>query len=310
MISIVIPNYNGEALLGRHLPGVIEAARREGSAEVIVVDDASTDGSVALLCNEFPSVNIIKLEENTGFGRACMAGVTAAKGDILVLLNTDVSVQPDFLGPLREDLEDEGVFAVSAIDLNRGSAEAPGEVRHPRFRRGFLVHAEHRPSGPPPYETVFAPAGYAAYKKEMFLALGGFDPLYEPFYREDFDVCYRAWKRGWRTVVEPRSLVRHEHERGAILTAHGRARARAMERRNRFLFVWKNVTSRRMLFFRHLAPVAARVLLGWAVLDLRYYVTLGRALVRLPAALRGRREERGVEKYSDGEVCARFGPGG
>ena len=308
MISIVVPNYNGRELLRRNLPKVIEAAQREGRAEVIVVDDASSDGSLELLRSAFPSVRVVALERNAGFGRACMAGARAARGDVLVLLNTDVQVDADFLGPLREDIADESVFAVSAVDLNRGTPQAPREVNRPHFRRGFMVDVPYRAAGPPPFETIYAPGGYSAFRREMFLALGGFDPLYEPFYWEDYDICYRAWKRGWRTVVEPRSLVRHEHEKGAIRATHGRRSVERVSRRNRFLFVWKNVTSRRMFLFTHLLPVAFRLLFGWIALDLRYYLALGRALGRLGVALERRQEERRAERLSDEEVFARLRP--
>ncbi len=306
MISIVSPNYNGRELLRKHLPGVIEAARRETRAEVIVVDDASRDDSVALVRGEFPSVRLVALEENVGFSRACMAGARAARGDVLVLLNSDVSVEPDFLAPLREDMADESVFAVSAVDLNSGTPEAPEELKRPCFRRGFLVYAPRRAAGPPPFETAFAPGGYMACRKSMFLALGGFDPIFEPFYWEDYDLCYRAWKRGWRTVVEPRSRIRHEHEAGAIATHFRRRRIKRVARRNKFLFVWKNVTSRRMLVLRHLLPMAVRLLIGWLALDFGYYLTLARALGRLRPALERRREEQRAEKVSDDELFARL----
>ncbi len=310
MISIVIPNYDGSELLRQNLPGVIEAARREGAAEIIVVDDASRDGSVELVRDAFPSVRVIALETNAGFGAACMAGARAARGDVLVLLNSDVRVEADFLGPRREGLADDSVFAVSAVDLNLGTPEAPREVNRPYFRRGFMVDIPFRAAGPPPFETVYAPGGYSAYRKEMFLALGGFDPLYEPFYWEDYDICYRAWKRGWRTLVEPRSLVRHEHERGAIASTQRRSHIETVSRRNRFLFVWKNVTSRWMLVLRHLLPLLVRITLGWAVLDTGYYLALLRALGRLRAALEGRREEHRAERLTDEEVFARFRRGG
>ncbi|MHC4198396.1 MAG: glycosyltransferase family 2 protein [Planctomycetota bacterium] len=307
MISIVIPNFNGAGLLRENLPLVLDAARREGAVEVIVVDDASADGSVDVLEREFPSVRAIRLERNVGFGRACMAGARAAGGEIMVLLNTDVSVTPGFLAPLLEDLEREGTFAVSAVDTLSGSPEAPVEVRCPGFRKGYIRFDTRPPAGDPPFETLFAPAGYAAYRRDLFLELGGFDPLYEPFYWEDVDVCFRAWKRGWRSLVEPRSLVRHEHDRGSIVSEHGAERVRALNGRNGYLFLWKNVTSRRMFLLRHLLPTARRALTDWAVMDSRFYLTLGRALGRLRLALERRREERRRGRLTDEDVFERLG---
>jgi GT2 family glycosyltransferase len=311
MISIVIPNYNGRQLLEKYVPGVLEAAGREGPAEVILVDDASTDGSADFVAREFPEARLVALERNAGFGRACMAGAEAASGEILVLLNSDVSVEPGFLAPLREALDDETVFAVSAIDLELSSPGDVVEARSPSFRRGFLRVSRRRPKGPPPHETIFVPGGYSAYRKDLFFALGGFDSMYEPFYAEDLDLCYRAWKRGWRSLVEPRSRVRHFHESGSIKSNYGEARARAMTRRNLFLLVWKNVTSRRMLVRRHILPMALRATFGWMVLDFKYSLPLLRALGRLGAALGRRREEleaaKSSFKYTDEDLFARLG---
>ena len=72
MISIVIPNYNGVGLLRRNIPGVLAAAHEEPGTEVVVVDDASSDGSVDVLRREFPSARVVANERNVGFGRACI----------------------------------------------------------------------------------------------------------------------------------------------------------------------------------------------------------------------------------------------
>ena len=95
-VSLIIPNYNGRQLLAENLPQVMAAAR---GAEVIVVDDASTDDSVAWLKQRYPLVRLVSLKQNRRFARACNAGVKAARGEIVVLLNNDVSPQVDFLTP-------------------------------------------------------------------------------------------------------------------------------------------------------------------------------------------------------------------
>src|SRR5690348_5169505 len=108
MISVVIPNYNGEELLKKNLPQVVEESKKyHGEKEIILVDDASEDDSLAflhtfMLHTKSVPIHILQNKRNKGFSSTVNKGVMLAKGDILVLLNTDVSPQEDFLNPLLE----------------------------------------------------------------------------------------------------------------------------------------------------------------------------------------------------------------
>src|SRR3954462_7651360 len=108
--SVVIPNWNGRDLLEKYLPSVVEAM---GGNEIIVVDNGSTDGSAEFLRAAFPSVRVLALPKNLGFGGGSNAGFRAATNDIVVLLNSDMRVAPDFLAPLLEGFRAPAVFAVS-----------------------------------------------------------------------------------------------------------------------------------------------------------------------------------------------------
>src|SRR5687768_13814168 len=112
-VSIVIPNSNGRDLLERYLPSVISAAEALPGSEVVVVDNGSTDGSAAFLRDRFPQVRTLALERNLGFGGGSNAGFRHARNDIVVLLNSDMRVEPSFLAPLVSGFNDEKVFAVS-----------------------------------------------------------------------------------------------------------------------------------------------------------------------------------------------------
>lgn len=102
-VSIIIPNFNGENLLNKHMPDVINASN---GAQIIVVDDASTDGSRELIKQSFPNVMLLCLPKNLRFAAACNAGVKKASGEIIVLLNTDVSPKSDFLNYLVKEFAD------------------------------------------------------------------------------------------------------------------------------------------------------------------------------------------------------------
>src|SRR5689334_4216595 len=111
--SLVVPNWNGRDLLEKFLPSWLEAIARHPGSEVLVVDNGSTDGSADWLRNHYPQVRVLALPQNLGFGGGSNAGFRAATTDVVVLLNSDMRVEPDFLDPLLEDFTDPQVFAVS-----------------------------------------------------------------------------------------------------------------------------------------------------------------------------------------------------
>jgi GT2 family glycosyltransferase len=311
-ISIVIPNYNGSRLLKENLPYVTKAVDcYAGCAEIIVVDDASQDRSIEYLEEHFPEIRTIRIDTNIGFARACETGIRAARHDIILLLNTDVRVTENFINPLVAHFSDTSVFVVSSMSF-RGDSSAPLEsVKIPIFRRGYLkfmdtpdpdVLLEANGDGSPPIYTFYAVGAHCAIDRKKYLSLGGFDSLFHPYYWEDVDLCYRAWKMGWKSIVEPKSVVYHMLS-GPIRSATRSSDIANIIRRNRFLFVWKNITSTRYFYFSHLIPVLLRSLLGVFVVDVRFYRALFSALSRLTLAREHRRQERQrTRQLSDEEI--------
>ena len=94
--SVVIPNWNGKDLLAKYLPSVIQALAGNPCNEIVVVDDASTDGSADFLRAQFPQVHVVALPRNHGFGGCSNAGFQAARNDVVVLLNSDMRVDTGF----------------------------------------------------------------------------------------------------------------------------------------------------------------------------------------------------------------------
>ncbi len=96
-ISVIIPNYNGRHLLQAYLPYTYEAIKKAGTIyEVIIVDDCSTDGSVEFIRAAYPQVNLVVNPENKGFSYACNRGIEIAKCELILLLNSDVKLMPDY----------------------------------------------------------------------------------------------------------------------------------------------------------------------------------------------------------------------
>ncbi len=248
-VSVVIPTWNGRDLLEKYLPSVVVAARFHPDNEVIVVDNASEDGTAEYVHRAFPTVRLLALEKNLGFGGGNNAGVAAARNDIVVVLNNDMRVMPDTFQRLLEGFRGSpGVFAVSAqiffSDPNKRREETgltEGSFQGGLFRVGHLIEET-----PGVYPAFYAGGGSSAYDREMFLELGGFHSLFHPFYIEDTDLSYAAWKRGWQVLYQPAAVVYHEH-RGTIGKRFSPAEIDAVLKRNHVLMVWKNIHSWRLL---------------------------------------------------------------
>lgn len=259
-ISIIIPNYNGAEILQQNLPHVLAAAQeyKKEKVEIIIPDDASTDNSKEIIKKFIERITdkniIVTLIENTnkgerGFSKNVNRGALKATGDILILLNSDVSPQKDFLAPLLKHFENEKVFAVGCLDesMENGKKVLRGRGVG-RWQRGFLVHSK---GSLDKSNTLWASGGSSAFRKTLWDKLRGLDVLYNPFYWEDIDISYRALKAGYQVDFEPQSIVMHEHEKGSIKTKFKEDRIQKIAYRNQFIFVWKNITDR-SLFFSHI----------------------------------------------------------
>lgn len=287
-ISIIIPNWNGRKLLEKNLPAVL-ATR---PSEVIVVDDASPDDSNTFLEKNYPKIKIVKHQKNLGFAVACNSGAKASKGEIVVLLNLDVVPEKDTFQKILPDFEDDKVFAVSFNEPNFSWARI-------FWKNGFIEH-EPGPKANKTHITAWASGGSAAFRKSIWEKLGGFDEIYKPFYWEDIDLGYRAWKRGYKILWEPKAIVHHEHE--AIIGKHfSKEYIDSISERNQLLFIWKNITRPKMIFEHKINlwkklfknPGYTKVVVG--------------ALVKLPFIIPRRVKEFREKKVSDREIFAQFG---
>jgi len=307
--TAVIPNWNGRDLLAAYLPSVIAALGGNPQNEIIVVDNGSTDGSAEFVRQAFPQVTVLALDRNLGFGGGSNAGFRAAKNDIVVLLNSDMQVAPDFLAPLCEGFRDERVFAVSCQIFFRDPHKRREETGLTQgWWQDGTLKVRHRtdPELDDVFPCFYGGGGSCGFDRRKFLELGGFDELLAPFYLEDTDLGYLAWKRGWQVLYQPRSIVYHEH-RGTIGKRFTEAQIQAVLKKNYLLFCWKNIHDWRRLaahfFFSY----------GGALLSLLSGDAPGRsnldgwwrAFRQIPGAVRSRWRARRLALVDDTEAFRR-----
>jgi GT2 family glycosyltransferase len=305
-VTIQILNWDGRGLLEEFLPGVIKAANNH---EVLVVDNGSTDDSVAFLQAEFPQVRVVRLDHNYGFSGGNNLGMKHVGTDIVVLLNNDMAVETSFLQPLLQPFSDPAVFAVASRITMADTAKARFETGKTRARYDAgLFYVWHDVLTPQDESTAalnifWAGGGACAIDRRKFEMLGGFDALYHPFYVEDTDLCYQAWRRGWRSLLAPASRVIHKH-RGTSGPRFGDLFVNNTTRRNHYLFIWKNVTDFGMLLEHVLRlPVIhyQAIFQYGAAFEYRAYL---RAFLLLPRAIRSRWANVGSYSLSDADVLS------
>lgn len=289
-ISIVIPNYNGEHLLKKNLPRVISETMRQGNnetVEFIVVDDGSIDGSKREIKNQIEKIKntkqklkikLLENKRNLGFSSAVNRGVEEARGELVVLLNTDVYPERGFLEAILPHFNDPKVFAVGMLDK---SIEKEGKniVRRGRgiagWRRGMYVHRRGEVNRT---DTTWVSGGSGVFRKSIWKKLGGFDEIYNPFYWEDIDLSLRAIKAGYKILFESKSVVVHEHGRGIIKSNYSPRHIKAISYRNQFLFVWKNANRKQIV--SHLLWLPYHVVRSFLTGDIYFFMGFLWALKR------------------------------
>ncbi|MBQ0059662.1 MAG: glycosyltransferase family 2 protein [Lachnospiraceae bacterium] len=209
-VSIVIPNMNGAAYLRACLESV---RKQQGVTRVIVVDNASTDGSDAMVKEIIPDAQLIRFETNTGFCGAVNAGIAASMDlDYVILLNNDTVIEPDFTRYLVEAMADENVFSAQARMLSMQDASVIDDAGDLYCALGWaFAYGKGKKDGPRYQKSrrLFSCcAGAAIYRISMLKEIGVFDEAHFA-YLEDLDIGWRARLNGYMNIYEPRAVVHH-----------------------------------------------------------------------------------------------------
>lgn len=252
-ISVIVTNWNGLSLLKKNLKQVI--AMSVEADEIIVADDASSDKSVSYLKTlqkQYPKLRLIAHKKNLGFGRNTNDAVSKAKGELIVMLNNDIYPHKNYIKNSLAHFSDSNVYGVGFSEL--------GNENWARFywSGGYLQH-EPGLDVKKTHITGWLSGGGSIVRKDLFQKLGGFDSVYEPFYCEDLDLGYRAWKSGYTLLWEPKCVVEHKHE--STMSKFPKSTLNYVKERNRLLTVWRNIEDPNLLFTNKLALIG-RVLSG------------------------------------------------
>jgi GT2 family glycosyltransferase len=202
------------------------------------VDNCSTEPDADRVRREFPTVEVIVAEKND-YLFSLNPAVEACTEPVVIILNNDMRVDPDFIAPLVRHFADPNVFAATANVYDWEGRQRTTGQRRMALRRWWFYKWWDLSVNTPVY-TLDAGGGSAAFRRDYFVALGGFDTMFRPAYYEDTDLSYRAWMRGWKTVFEPASVIFHRVS-ATIRDSTKETRYRTLIARNHVLFTLKNV---------------------------------------------------------------------
>ncbi len=296
MISVVIPVYKKTGLFLKNLKRNISYLK---SCEIVIVNDNPQETIRKRL--SFPSIILIENKKNLGFGGAVNKGVKKTSGRFVMLLNSDVVLGDEsFKTALPHFKKNKDLFAVSFAQKEKDGSVVGKNIIF--WKNGFMQHsiAPNLDQG----INAWAEGGACIFDKEKFKQLGGFDEIYSPFYWEDIDLSYRAWRSGYEVLFDPKIVVEHFHEStiGSYFTPQT---IKAISYRNQILFVWKNITQL-ALFCRHLFYLVPNLLMMLLKGESQFMKGFYLALQKLPQLSKKRILQKKSFKYSDLNIISKF----
>jgi GT2 family glycosyltransferase len=263
-VSIVILNWNGKHYLQQFLPSVLATSYPD--FKIIVADNASTDGSVAYLTQNFPQVEILIFEQNLGFAKGYNEALKKITADYYVLLNSDVEVTPGWLAPMVEVLQQHESFAACQPKIlaykQKQMFEYAGACGgwidgfgYP-FSRGrvFDICEEDKGQYNDVQEVFWTSGAALLIRRNVFHQVGGFDEFFFA-HQEEIDLCWRMQRAGYKSFCCPQSVVYHV---GGGTLPRGHSRKTFLNFRNNQIMLWKNLHRREKWW-----KIPFRIMLDW-----------------------------------------------
>lgn len=247
--AVVILSYNGFNWHRQFLPGILSEA--PGRYDVVVVDNASIDGTGEKVREYFPDVHVIRLEVNRGFTNGYIQGLSQIESKYYVLLSADFEVSPGWFEPLHALMESDPMIAAVQPKIRywrekhmfeyAGAAGAFIDMLGYPFCRGriFFTLEEDKGQYDEPVETFWASGGCIMLRSDLYHRFGGLDNNFYA-HMEEIDLCWRWKNAGYKVMCEPRSLVYHV---GGSVISYGSPEKVYWNYRNGLILLVKNLPS-------------------------------------------------------------------
>lgn len=304
-LSIIIPTYNRPDLLRPCLEQVTRHAPAD--TEVLVVADASPARQAESVVQSFPAIRLLRLEMRGGFAAAANAGIRAARGDVVELLNDDTEVQAGWAEAALVHFQNTAVAAVAPLVLTWPDGARIDSAGDRYYLGGVAAKRGHGTFPGPAFrqaKMVFGASASSAFYRRSALNEVGLFPESFGSYFEDVDLAFRLQRAGYRAVFEPTSKVLHH-----VGASHGKPGRSLVGRQalNEERVFWRNVPGRKMIAAlpRHLAVLMGKAYRRWEEGTFwPFFWGRLRLLLEVPELVRHRRRLRAL---GTGKDFARWG---
>jgi len=262
--------------------------------EVIVMNDYPQENIIKTTTKIVPEAKVFNNKKNLGFAGNVNLGVLKAKRNYIFLINSDVVLKDNsFLNALDYFKKDRRLFAVGFAQIEKDGKIVGANRAY--FNNGLINHSQQLISNfQQPISNFWAEGGSSIFRKKLLVNLGLFDEFYNPFYWEDIDLSYRAWKAGYKILYDPNIKVEHYHE-STIGKYFDKSRILKIAFRNQMIFQWKNLTDKDLIL-KHLLNIPKFIFIP-GFFD---------ALIRLPKILQARKKTIKLFVKSDKEILSLF----
>jgi GT2 family glycosyltransferase len=266
-VTVVVLNYNSLVHLHDNLDSLMQLDYPPDQVELLLADNASSDGSPEWVTAHYPIVRIVRNSSNLGFAAGNNRGAQAARGEWIAFLNPDTRVAPNWLSELIEPaLRDPEVMCVASkmlswdgatIDFGDAAINFMGWGCQPGYGSPRINEFDQ------PKELLFACGGALLIKRQVFLQAGGFDPDYYAYY-EDVDLGWRLWLLGHKIAFAPHAIVYHRHH--GSWDAVSSLKRWVLSERNTLFTIIKNYDDQNLA---RILPAALLLVMQRAYLDIR-----------------------------------------
>jgi len=312
-VSVILINYNGKPLLERFLPSV--ANLNYSNYEVVVVDNASTDGSAEFIRNTYPNFKIVIADSNYGTAEGSNIGAREARGEYLFFVSNDMEPDKNILNYLIEKIENDLAIGVTTCKMLRitersekldilDSLGSDADIFGFPTARG--INEVDNGQWDFPAEVFFSFGGALLIKKDLYNRIGGYD---EKFFTlvDDTDLCWRVHLLGLKVMVEPKAFLYHRVS-ATLGTIYGRSHKRFLSERNTLRMLLKNYSTGYLFFILPLYFVLL-------FLEMIFFIVVGKPIIaksvvnaigwnfsNLKDTLRKRKLAQNLRKARDNEI--------
>ena len=298
MISVVIPHYKNKARLYANLHHNLLFLKE---CEIIVVNDYPEEPLQKEMTQKFPTILVIENEKNLGFAGTVAVGIARANNPYILLLNNDVLLRDDgFQKAVTYFDKDASLFAVSFRQIEKNGLFVGRNRIY--WEGGFFQHsqADATKNG----INGWAEGGSMLFDKKKYERINGFDVLYSPFYWEDIDLSYRAWKAGYTILFDLNITVQHHHET-TIANNFSASQIKTIAYRNQFITIWKNISDGKMIY-SHVIQLMKNLVLYPFRTENEFIVGFWMAFLLIPQIMKKKGQQKKLWIKSDKEIFEKF----